>query len=306
MEQKQSEYKWLVRLIFLIVIIMISLFVFIWTGTIRCRTIPGGCEIYWGIMTIITGRNQPSVLILSDPTDKDGLGDPELLRRLLADKKGLAIHPYVADIRFLNSEQLKNVSLVIVEKARKISTMQLLTLQNYSSQGGRIVWIGDAGVVPYEKDTLYSGPGIKDANNGWVRVTDENIIIFFNKFLGVNYVTNFCNVRPDCTKKTFTGKLVNTSQKHPLTYGLRQNLPIYDNYSIVTLTEPNPAPLMIEYGSNLFDEDKKSYGDVFYAIVVSNSNLVAYYAIPPEYLAEDEDKEKYYSIIENMFDGMVR
>ena len=83
-------------------------------------------------------------------------------------------------------------------------------------------------------------------------------------------------------------------------------LPIYDNYTIIKQTEPNPVPLKIEYGSNLFDEDKNSYGKVFDAIVTSNSNLVAYYAIPPEYLAEDDDEEKYYSIIWNMFDGMVR
>ena len=307
MDEKQSEYKWLVRLIFLVVIIIISIFVFIWTGTIRCRTIPGGCEIYWGIMTIVTGRNQPSVLILHDPTDKEGLGNPEQLRLLLSDKKGLAIHPSIADIRYLNSEQLKNVSLIVVEKARKISTLQMLTIQNYASQGGRIVWIGDAGVVPYEDDMLFSAPGSKDSNNGWIRLTDENIIVYFNKFLGVNYVDNFCNIRT-CSKKTFTGKLIAVSPDHPLTFGLRTNLPIYDNYSIVKLTEPNPVPLKIEYGSNLFAEDDKTknYGDVFDAIVTSNSNLVAYYAIPPEYLAEEDDEEKYYSVIWNMFDGMVK
>ncbi|HOW29493.1 MAG TPA: hypothetical protein PK685_02365 [archaeon] len=305
MDQKQSEYKWLVRLIFLVVIIIISVFIFIWTGTIRCRSIPGGCEIYWGIMTIVTGRNQPSVLILHDPTDEKGLGNPELLRQLLADKKGLAIHPSIADIRYLNSEQLKDVSLIIVEKARKISTLKLLTIQNYAAQGGRIIWIGDAGIKPDDDDKLYVGPGVTDTNNGWIRLTDENIIIYFNKFIGVNYRNNFCEIR-DCSKKTFSGKLITISQEHPLTYGLRTNLPIYDNYAIVKLTEPNPVPLKIEYGSNLFDENKTSYGDVFDAIVTSNSNLVAYYAIPPEYLAEDNDDEKYYSVVWNMFDGMVR
>lgn len=304
MEQKQSEYKWLVRLIFLFVIIVMSIFVFIWTGTIRCRTIPGSCEIYWGVMSLVTGKNQPSVLILHDFSDNKGLGNPELLKNLLADKKGTAIHPSIADIRYLNSEQLKNTSLVIVEKARKISTLQLLTIQNYVSQGGRVVWIGDAGIEPYEEDKLYIN---QDTNNGWVRLTDENIIIYFNKFIGVNYVNNFCNVK-DCSKteNTYTGKLVVVSDAHPLTYGIRTNLPIYDNYAFVKQTEPNPVPLKIEYGANLFDEDKTNYGKVFDAIVTSNSNLVAYYAIPPEYLAEDEDVEKYYSLIWNMFDGMVK
>lgn len=305
MEQKKKEYKWIVRLIFLLVIIIISLFVFIWTGTIRCRKIPGACEIYWGVMTIVTGRNQPSVLILHDPTDDKGLGDPELLRLLLSDKKGLAIHPNIADIRYLNSEQLKNVSLVVVEKARKISTLQLITIQNYASQGGRIVWIGDAGVEPYDDDMLYLDSNSGTATNGWVRLTDENIIIYFNKFIGVNYVNNFCNIK-ECSKKQMTGRLVAVSSEHPLIYGLRTNLLIYDNYAIVKQTEPNPVPLKIEYGANLFDDDKKNYGKVFDAIVTSNSNLVAYYAIPPEYLAEEDDEEKYYSVVWNMFDGMVR
>ena len=145
-QKKQSEYKWLVRILFLLVIIIEALFVFIWTGTMRCRSIPGGCNIYWSVMTLVTGKQQPSVLILYDPTDQKGLGNPELLKDLLTDRKGVAIHPTLADIRYLNSEQLKNVSLVIVEKSRKISTLQLMTMLNYISQGGRLVWIGDAGV----------------------------------------------------------------------------------------------------------------------------------------------------------------
>jgi regulator of extracellular matrix RemA (YlzA/DUF370 family) len=305
--KKQSEYKWLVRIIFLLIIVIIALFIFIWTGTIRCRTIPGGCSVYWGVMTLITGRQQPSVLILYDPTDQKGLGNPELLKELLSDRKGVAVHPSLADIRFLNSEQLKNISLIIVEKARKISTLQLLTIRNYISQGGRVVWIGDAGVeINADKgDMHYIGIENKE-ENGWVRLTDANVIIFFNRTLGVNYVSTFCEIR-DCTVgDKFTGKLVPSSQTHPLVYGLKPNLSIYDNYAIINLVEPNPVPLKIDFGANLRDQNNTSYGDIFDAIVTSNSNRVAYYAIPPEYLAEERDGEnKYLSIIYNMFDGMV-
>ncbi|MFA5746366.1 MAG: hypothetical protein WCX82_03325 [archaeon] len=305
MDEKTSEYKWLIRIAFLVIIIVIALFVFIWTGTIRCRSIPGGCEVYWSVMTIVTGREQPSVLILYDPLDKNGLGNPELLKSLLSDRTGISIHPSIADIRFLNSEQLKNVSLVIVEKARKISTIQMLTIQNFVSQGGRVIWIGDAGQeAAGEEDLLYVGP-LNPEKNGWIRVTDANIVIFFNRFLGVNYVDNFCNIRDCTTGDHFTGKLIPTSQTHPLTYGLRSNLQIYDNYSIVKLTEPNPVPLKVDYGSSLFNDKGKNFGDIFDVIVTSNSNLVAYYAIPPEYVAEPTDKDKYYSIVWNMFDGMV-
>ncbi|HOZ35476.1 MAG TPA: hypothetical protein PLK55_00635 [archaeon] len=306
-EQKQSEYKWLVRIIFLLIIIVAALFVFIWTGTIRCRSIPGGCNVYWSVMTIVTGKQQPSVLILYDPTDQKGLGNPELLKDLLTDRKGVAIHPSLADIRYLNSEQLKNVSLVVVEKARKISTLQLMTMRNYIAQGGRIVWIGDAGIEHNEDkgDLLYVGPE-NEKKNGWVRLTDANMIIFFNRTLGVNYVANFCDIRDCDVGDKFTGKLMPSSDTHPLVYGLKPNLPISDNYSIVTLIEPNPVPLKIDFGANLRDTNNNGYGDIFDAIVTSNSNRVAYYAIPPEYLAEDKDGEnKYFSIIYNMFEGMV-
>lgn len=305
-EQKQSEYKWLVRIVFLLVIILVALFVFIWTGTIRCRSVPGGCNIYWGIMTIITGKQQPSVLILYDPTDNKGLGNPELLKDLLTDRKGVAIHPSLSDIRYLNSDQLKSVSLVVVERARKISTLQLMTIRNYIAQGGRLVWIGDAGIEEYSEkgDLLYVGVE-NEKKNGWVRLTDSNVIIFFNRTLGVNFVANFCDIRDCDVGDKYTGKLVPSSDTAPLVYGLKSNLPIYDNYAIVTLLEPNPVPLKIDFGANLRDANNTGYGDIFEAIVTSNSNRVAYYAIPPEYLAEEKDKDKYYSIIYNMFDGMV-
>jgi len=305
-DNKTSEYKWLVRIAFLVIIILIALFVFIWTGTIRCRTIPGGCNVYWGVMTLITGRQQPSVLILHDPTDTKGLGNPELLKELLSDRKGIAIHPVVTDIRFLNSEQLKYVSLIIVEKARKISTLQLLTIRNYIAQGGRVVWIGDAGIEADEDkgDAYYIGIANPE-KNGWIRLTDTNDIIFFNRTVGVNYVANFCDIRDCGIGDKFTGKLVAISQSHPLVYGLKPNLPIYDNYAIVKPTETNPTPLKIDFGAGLFDKKQKNYGTIFDAIITSNSNRVAYYAIPPEYLAEPADKDKYYSIIYNMFDGMV-
>lgn len=305
-EQKQSEYKWLVRIVFLLVIILVALFVFIWTGTIRCRSVPGGCNIYWGIMTIITGKQQPSVLILYDPTDNKGLGNPELLKDLLTDRKGVAIHPSLSDIRYLNSDQLKSVSLVVVERARKISTLQLMTIRNYIAQGGRLVWIGDAGVEEYSEkgDMLYVGVE-NEKKNGWVRLTDSNVIIFFNRTLGVNFVANFCDIRDCDVGDKYTGKLVPSSDTAPLVYGLKSNLPIYDNYAIVTLLEPNPVPLKIDFGANLRDANNTGYGDIFEAIVTSNSNRVAYYAIPPEYLAEEKDKDKYYSVIYNMFDGMV-
>jgi hypothetical protein len=69
------------------------------------------------------------------------------------------------------------------------------------------------------------------------------------------------------------------------------------------------TPLKLDFGSTHFDSEKISYGNeegIFPLIILSNSNKVAYYAMPPEYLIEENDKEKYFSIIENMIYGMVK
>ena len=148
-------------------------------------------------------------------------------------------------------------------------------------------------------------------------------MIRFDEFLGVSYVDTFCNVK-DCKEKTYkineydnksiiisypdysNGNLI-PSPDHPLVYALKSTLPIRDNFAIVEVIGNNAVPLKIDYGSKLFKDTNTSVGggDVFPAIVTSNSNKVAYYAIPPEYLSEDEDEDKYFSIIENMIDGMI-
>jgi len=301
----QNKKKWTGRIIFLIVIILITIYILIWSGTIRCRVIPGGCNIYWGIQTLVTGKNQPSVLILYDPTDSDAMGDPELLKDVLSDRKLIGATVNLGNINYLSPDQLKNTSLVIVDKARKVSTLQLLTFIDYVGQGGRLVWIGDSGTIKGQGDQYFdSNSEIYPYNNGWVRVTENNTLLKFNEFIGVNYVTNFCDLK-ECGPKVITGKLVSHGNS-PLIFGLNPNLQIYDNYSIVkTIDSRSPVPLKIDYSTNLFDNNQKSYGSVFPAIVTTNSNRVAYYAIPPEYLVEEDDKQKFISIISNMFDGMV-
>jgi hypothetical protein len=294
---------WIGRIIFLIIILIISLYMFTWTGTIRCSSVPGLCNVYWGVQSIVTGKAQPSILIVYDPKPNAGMGNPELLRELISDRSIVGMHPNMANINYLSSDQLKHVSLVIVEHARQISTTNLITFLNYVNQGGRLVWIGDSGIEKSVEDSYFVNPATKEYD-GWTRTTDENMLIRFNAFLGAKYLTSFCDIK-DCSSDIKTGKLVSQSD-HALVNGLRNNLPIYDNYCIVKLTASNPTPLKVDYGSNLINNDGKDFGSTFPMIITSNSNRVTYYAIPPELLNEETDDDKYLLIIENLIDGMFR
>jgi hypothetical protein len=298
-----AKNVWIGRVIFLAIIIIISLYVMIWSGNIRCSKLPAGCDIYWGIQSKITGKNQPSVLILYDPEDNEALGDAELLKKLLTNRDIAGVHPNMGNINYLSSDQLLNTSLIIVDQARKISTTNLITFMNYVNQGGRLVWIGDSGTQKTIEDEFFVNPITKEYN-GWRRVTDDNMLIRFNSFLGVEYIDKFCNIK-DCSEGIKTGELISQSD-HLLVRGLREDLEIYDDYALVKVIESNPTPLKVDYGSNIIDnKTHKDYGNIFPLIVTSNSNRVAYYAIPPEYLCEDDDENKYLLIIENLIKGML-
>jgi hypothetical protein len=299
--EKKPTKTWIGRGLFLLLLIIITLYVLVWTGNMRCGKVPFMCEVYWGTQTVITGRTQPSILVISDPSDIEALGDAEFLVSLLNERKISDVRAQYANINYLSASQLEFVSLIIVTNARKISTTNLLTFITYVNQGGRLIWIGDAGTEKTEYDEYYENP-ITGKINGWERVTEDNMLIRFNGFLGVDYITRFCNIK-SCSENTSTGKLV-ADTDHRLTKGISPNLLVYDDYAIVKLIEPNDTPLKIDFGSGLIDDNSKNYGDVFPAIITSNSNRVAYYAIPPEYLNKRE--ERYQLIIENLVHGMLR
>ncbi len=300
--QKKSSKVWIGRGVFLLFLLIVTLYVLIWTGNMRCSNAPFMCEIYWGTQTIVTGRTQPSILILSDPAENSGLGNAEVLLSLLNDRTISNVRAQSANINYLSSDQLKNVSLIIVTEAKTISTTNLLTFMTYVNQGGRLIWIGDAGTQKTEYDQEYTNP-VTGITKAWERVTEDEMLIRFNAFLGVDYVGNFCDMK-DCSPQVSNGKLVADSD-HRLTRGLKPNLMVYEDYSIVRLTEPNPTPLKVDFGSSMIDNNAKNHGQIFPVIITSNSNRVAYYAIPPEYLNLREG-ERYQLIIENLIEGMLR
>lgn len=316
------------KIIIVVFMLIILLYLLVWAGTIRCRNVPGMCSLYWGTQTLITGKKQPSILIVYNPSDIDGLGNPYLLEKTIKDNKVIGMNVRLENINYLSEEKLKKEAMVIVTKSRNISTPKLEMFMNYVTRGGRLVWMADAGVeTETSTDTYLTKGDIEgtfDGNviNGWARLNSENYMIRFDDFLGVSYKNNYCNIK-ECETKIYNvggslqmefkrplsnnGVLVPSSE-HPVVYGLRSYLEVKDNFSIVEVTKPMTTPLKLDYGSRLYKDQNVSYGEqgVFPLIVLSNSNRVAYYAMPPEYLIEEDDKAKYISVVENMMYGMLR
>jgi len=321
--------KILIKTIVVVIMIIILIYMLVWAGTMRCRSVPGMCSIYWGTQTIFTGKQQPSIVIVYDPSDDQGLGNPYLLEKTIKDNKIIGYNVRLENINHLSEEKIRKDSMVIVNRARKISTPKLEMFMNFVSKGGRLVWIGDAGVeIESQNDsylTIGDIQGSYDSNvvNGWARLNTDSYMIRFDEFLGVQYLKNYCQVK-NCEDKVYpvpgglqlpfkrpltnNGVLIPSSD-HPNVYGLRSYLEVKDDFAIVELTKSMTTPLKLDYGSRIYTDDKNSVGNdsgVFPLIVLSNSNRVAYYAMPPEYLIEEDDKNKYISIVENMIYGMLR
>lgn len=319
--------KLILKIITIILLIIIMLYLMVWAGTIRCRSVPGMCSLYWGTQTLITGKQQPSIVLVYNPNDVDGLGNPYLLERTIRDNKRIGMNIRLENINYISEEKLRGDALVIVTRSRKISTPKLEMFINYVSRGGRLIWIGDAGVeLETNTDsylTIGDIEGSFDTNtvNGWARLNSDNYMIRFDDFLGVSYIKNYCDVK-DCSTEIFklnglqmdfkrpvanNGVLIPSSD-HRIVYGLRSHLEVKDNFAIVETLRPITTPLKLDYGSRLYKDEEIYYGSdgVFPLIVLSNSNRVAYYALPPEYLIEEDDEAKYFSILENMLDGMLR
>lgn len=319
--------KMIFKIITIVLLIIILLYLMVWAGTIRCKGIPGMCSLYWGTQTLITGKQQPSILIVYNPNEIDGLGNPFLLERTIRDNKRIGLNVRLENINYLSEEKLKKEALIIVTRSRKISTQKLEMFINYVSKGGRLVWIGDAGVELESRNDSFLTVGDVEGSfddskiNGWARLNSDNYMIRFDNFLGVSYIKNYCDVK-DCDWQKYrlngieidfkrpiskNGVLVPSSD-HRIVYGLRSHLEVKDNFAIVETLRPLTTPLKLDYGSRIFEDGNISYGEkgVFPLIVLSNSNRVAYYAMPPEYLIEEDDEAKYYSILENMLDGLLR
>jgi len=131
-------------LIGLVVLVIVLLFVLVNFGYLRACDIPGFSGIYY----MIKGESRVAMV-----TGADGTGDPEYLRRVISEQ--IHIYPTTLDVNMVtDSSALSRFQIVLVEHARTMSTQTLSAFAQYVHQGGKLVWIGDAGTKLGQNDYI--------------------------------------------------------------------------------------------------------------------------------------------------------
>ena len=308
------------HLILLIALVLALLFAFSMFTRCGALPIPGWCDVYWGVIRGDNGGNPRVLIVYGD----GGLGDHKLLASIIESPEHVGKRVATRYIEEVSLGNLKNYDLVIVEEARRMGTDKMKMFIDYANSGGKkLVWIGDAGTELYENDSAVTWSEYPNSDrNGdeaispWIRKQGENIISL-EEILGVRFISNYCDVK-SCNKDElpWIGTFSAEDRKHRLINGIRADLQMYGNFSIVKISETGSTTkvLDVDFVSDLIANDRKTnLGRIFPVIVTSNfGENVAYYAIPPETLASDlmpKNSEgivmKYYSIAEKLYYGML-
>ncbi len=292
----------------LVLLIVVVLFVATWGGLVKCNSVPYFCEVYDYIL------GSPRVAIVYGDS---GLGDPEKLREVLLSPD--MINAKAVDLVHIDRVSLGNLKtykLVIVEKARVLSYDQLEMFKTYAETGGRLVWVGDAGVETIkEEQKNYSDVNeLKSvATNPWVRVKETDIdfkVLYFDEFLGLKYINNYC-AEVTCNENLFTVGALKTEPtgNHTLIYGLSPTLGLKiskERDFAVVKQFPNSSNsnvvLTLDFGGNIAGKTE-NIGKTVPLIVASGlGERVAYYAYPIEYYVTDNN---YYYIAKRMYYGIL-
>lgn len=308
MDYRQTS-KDVFHLAILVALVASLLFILTWTGVMRCGAIPGWCDAYYYMV-----RGGPPRLLIVEGLG--GMGDPELLQQTLANPEYAGVRAQIQRLDLVNLENLKKYDLVIVERARQMSTGKLNMFMEYYTNGGRIVWTGDAGteLAPGDELLLANEDPNLDTNspvavNPWRR-KEAGKVIAFDEFLSVGFVSTFCQVKECSTTRPWQGLLrTDVSRDHALVRGLRQFLPLRGDFAIVhSLDSVGSTRVMtLDWESNLIANDGVDYGRAFPMIQTRGvGERVAYYAVPPEQFVAPDLPEKYFSIVENMYFGMIK
>jgi len=292
----------------IIVLILVILFIATWGGIVKCGSIPYFCDVYDYVL------GSPRIAIIHGD---EGLGNPEKLREVLLSPD--QINAKAVDLMHIDrvsAGNLKNYRLVIVEKARVLSFDHLQMFKEFVEKGGRLIWIGDAGVDKSsdELQDLTDMNSLKTlATNPWVRFKEtetEYLQLNFDEVLGLKYVGNYCD-EVICTSAPFTVGVLKTEPtgNHPLIFGLSAalNLKISNDKDFAVVKQfPNSSNsnivLTLDFKGNI-NGKSGSLGKSLPLIATSGTGeRVAYYAYPPEYFIEDNN---YWNVVKRMYYGML-
>lgn len=310
MADTRTLAKDLAHIAILVALVAGTVFLLTWTGVMKCSVIPGWCDTYYYLVR----GGTPRILIVSGDA---GMGNPDLLAQTLGNPEYAGVRAVQTNIELVNLGNLKQYDLVIVEHARRINTIKLRAFMDYVDQGGRLVWTGDAGTELTQADEFLYSNELPDSDDNseakilgpWARKQGTTIVPF-HEFLGVQYITNYCAIK-DCQGLQWQGVLrTEPGRNHPLAYALREGLVLRGDFAIVRDVPTAVATtrvLSLDWLSELVSTSRIGYGRVFPVIVTSGyGERVAYYAVPPEQFVEDYQPEKYYSLVENLYYGMLR
>lgn len=135
------------HIIAIAILILVFLILMVRFGYMRCDSVPGLCTIYYGIF------GEPRVAIVYG---EGAIGDPDILEQGIIEEKG--IFPDRMHVDTVRTEGvLEPFDVVIVEGPKNISTSTLKAFAGYVQQGGRLVWVGDAGTGLGENDYMCRG-----------------------------------------------------------------------------------------------------------------------------------------------------
>ena len=311
---EKDQVDLIVKIVGVVLLAFVVLFLLTWSGIVACKSVsPYWCDAYDAIV------GGPRVLIVYGDS---GLGTPEKLKTYLQDPRFVGAS--MVDLQHVDRISLgtlKKYKLVIVEQARLLSAEQMQMFQDYVIKfGGRLVWVGDAGVERPEGEVNQltdSNTGKTLINNPWIRVkeTDESYnVISFDEFLGLRYVDTYCK-EMECNTNDFNVGTLESEPtgNHPLIFGTASVLNFKINkerdFAIVKQI-PNAANsnivLYLNFGGNIKGKEN-NIGKTVPLIATSNigaggAERVAYYAYPPEWFYENNN---YFYYLKNMYYGML-
>ncbi len=293
----------------LIALLLVLLGVLTWTGIIRCSVIPTWCDLY----EMVVG--EPKILIVYGD---DGLGDPLKLQQVFEDREVLGKRVDAKHFNFISENNLKEYNLVIVERAKTLSTKKLEDLLSYANAGGkRLIWTADSGTALTAqdiKDDLYLyedeafGKGKPHEKIGaWARKNKEGKILNLENFISVHYIGNYCKLTNCITPNSKSGKLVATDSSHPLVFALRSDLDYYGDFTVVEEVKGVGTNIILSLDAGKPIPIKEDETKRIVPLIVTSGTLtenIMYYAFPLEQALENENK--YPSLIQNIYKTSFR
>lgn len=288
------------HIVFLVILVMFFLGVLTWSNVLPPDTIPGWRSFYDPVYLMFTGK-QEMLIVFGD----DGLGDPTRLQSLIRNPTVLGKTVPTKNIALINAGNLTEYDVVIVTRAKTLSTKELQYFIDYANAGGKLVWTGDAGTKLTGDDRMLSEADLDENGRAertygpWAR-RDEDTAVRFDELLGLDYLGNFCEVVScDQAQATSQGHLVSSSPNHPLIIGLREDASLYGDFALVEEKGGigNRRVLSLDHGSAVIQESEEAnsslpgvpstqaqdLGKVFPIIMASGlGEKILYYAQPLE------------------------